>query len=862
MPLPSPNLDDRRFDDLLEEARRVAERLQPQWDVRSPSDPGGILLECFSHLTDVMLYRLNRLPEKMHVELLRLIGTSLRPPAAARVTLQFSSEHELNSSVVIPRHTQVIADDVGPDGKPIIFSTAQEIVLSAQQLTATVHAYHCRWIAGELLGQSDGRPGQTYSLAQAPVIAPTVESSDDILIGVEITDDEVVGEQARLVEYNGVRYRVWREVPDFADPGDDPYLCLIDRFDGIVRFAHALRERDNDGRLDEREQALAAIPLSGRQIRAWYRHGGGPTGNVAAGRLTKFEPAIAGISVTNPTHAQGGRRAEDLPHAMRRGPHDMQALRRVVTARDYERLALSAGGIARAKAYAKSELWPQALPGTVAIHLVPDPTVALPADGSLPLSIIEIHQSSDLLAAIATRFDERRPIGTRIDVSWARYKSVAVKARVIANRDHDSTTVASEIRQRLHALIRPVATPDEEEWPFGRTLHASHVYGVMMRSPGVRYIEGQVQLLVDEAPDHTIGAIARDVVRTETWYAASEGQLFRSTNDGRGWERLLALPSGERVRRVIAHPERAGVLLIHTITDVDGVRHDRLHVGTDYGEQWQADTPLLDFTSEIEDCCWLPGDQELRVLAATDAGLYEVRPGRSPVKIRLVENGSSPIGFSAIAADRDATGRVIVLIAAQSAGGIWVSYDAGRAGTFTSLGLTGRVVRSLGIQRRGTARWCWAGFAAIGDTDGDGVARYDLNGPAGAWDSISNGWGGGTCTSFAFTENRVYAGTHHAGVLRLSLHELDPRWQTPIIGCGLPIRADSERLYPITDLAIDAGRDRLLVGTEQGLFEPIDGTAVFRSCGSRVFTDQVTIPETWLFCSGDHDIEVVSDHGQ
>lgn len=861
MPLPSPNLDDRRYADLLEEAQRVAERLQPDWDVRSPSDPGNILLECFAHLTDVMLYRLNRLPEKVNVELLRLIGVGLRPPEAARVSLRFTRDPGSNERIIIPRNTSISADENGPDGKPVIFSTAQEAILEADMVSIDISAYHCRWIAGELLGTSDGRPGQQFRIAQAPIIAPSVDAHDDVLIGVEVGEGDPLGEQARLVTWDQVTYRVWREVPDFADPDAEPHCCMIDRYDGTVRFAQALREIDDDGRFSERVSAIAGTPAAGRRIRAWYRTGGGPSGNVAAGRLTRIDPPLRGVSVTNPHHAQGGRTAEELAHALRRGPHELQAMRRVVTARDYERFTLQIGGIARAKAYAKAELWPQAVPGTVAVHLVPDPTVGVPPDGALPQEVIVQHQAPDVLTAIRTRLDDRRPIGTRVEISWARYKAVAIHARIIASRDHDANTVADDVRRRLYALIRPVPMGDEEAWPFGRTLHASHVYGVIMRSPGVRYIEGQVELHVAEAPDRAIGAIARDIMRAETWYASSHGQLFRSTNDGRGWERLLALPDGERVHRVLAHPLRAGVVLVHTSLTQDGSVRHRLHLGTDYGDVWAADSRLFDFTSEIEDVCWLPVEDDLRVLAATAAGLYDIRPGRSPVKVRISTAPGVPVGFSAIAADRDATGRIVVALAAQSAGGVWLSTTGGEADGFTNIGLAGRVIRCLGIQRRGTARFCWAGFAAIGDTDGDGVARFDLQGPMGTWEAFSERWTGGTCTAFAFNENRVYAGSHHAGVLKLSLNEREPRWQVPIIGCGLPIRADSERLYQITDLAIDAVRDRLMVGTEQGIYEPVDGSNVYRSCGSRVFTDQVTIPETWLFCSDRHVITVVNDHG-
>ena len=87
MPLVPPNLDDRRFDDLVAEAKRIIAQTCPEWTDLSPGDPGMVLVELFAHLTEVMLYRLNRLPDKAFVELLRLIGVRLQPPSAAGVTL-------------------------------------------------------------------------------------------------------------------------------------------------------------------------------------------------------------------------------------------------------------------------------------------------------------------------------------------------------------------------------------------------------------------------------------------------------------------------------------------------------------------------------------------------------------------------------------------------------------------------------------------------------------------------------------------------------------------------------------------------------------------------------------------------------
>ena len=43
--------------------RSVIRRSAPQWTDLSPGDPGMVLVEVFAYLTDLMIYRLNRVPE-------------------------------------------------------------------------------------------------------------------------------------------------------------------------------------------------------------------------------------------------------------------------------------------------------------------------------------------------------------------------------------------------------------------------------------------------------------------------------------------------------------------------------------------------------------------------------------------------------------------------------------------------------------------------------------------------------------------------------------------------------------------------------------------------------------------------------
>ncbi len=85
MPLQLPVLDDRTFEELLEEAKRRIPVHTPEWtnfDVES--DPGITLVQIFSFLTDSLLYRANRVPELNRLKFLELLDVPLQAAAAAR----------------------------------------------------------------------------------------------------------------------------------------------------------------------------------------------------------------------------------------------------------------------------------------------------------------------------------------------------------------------------------------------------------------------------------------------------------------------------------------------------------------------------------------------------------------------------------------------------------------------------------------------------------------------------------------------------------------------------------------------------------------------------------------------------------
>lgn len=89
MPIESPDLDDLRYSRILEELVRRIPVYAPEWTNHNDADPGIALLQLFAYLAEQVGYRLNRVPLKAEVELLKLLGIRLRPARAARSSVAF-----------------------------------------------------------------------------------------------------------------------------------------------------------------------------------------------------------------------------------------------------------------------------------------------------------------------------------------------------------------------------------------------------------------------------------------------------------------------------------------------------------------------------------------------------------------------------------------------------------------------------------------------------------------------------------------------------------------------------------------------------------------------------------------------------
>lgn len=151
MSLPAPNLDDRTFQSLVDDAKRMVQQRCPEWTDHNVSDPGVTLIETFAYMLDQVLWRLNRVPDRTYVKFLELIGLRLEPPNAARAPVTFWLTTERDDTVLVPGGTQVATRRT--DEEPVTFTTMADLPIVPCSL---------RWAAVEAGGaQVDQTPSLT-----------------------------------------------------------------------------------------------------------------------------------------------------------------------------------------------------------------------------------------------------------------------------------------------------------------------------------------------------------------------------------------------------------------------------------------------------------------------------------------------------------------------------------------------------------------------------------------------------------------------------------------------------------------------------------------------------------------------------
>ncbi|MFD7084602.1 putative baseplate assembly protein [Streptomyces sp. NPDC059918] len=376
-----------------------------------------------------------------------------------RVVLQLPARHE--TSVLEGRTAGWLRTRVVPAGEGVpSYATSPVITgLSAGVVGATADSVHAEVIEDDVLGTTEGTPGQRLVLSRSPVLLNVAEP---------------------VLETTGADGWVrWERVEHFADSGPDDLHYVLDPTAGTVAFGPMLREPDGTVRRH------GAVPERDVQVvMRSYATGGGRRGNVAAEAISALTSAVPFVTdVGNLSPSAGGTDGESLADLRERAPMLLRTRDRAVTAEDFEALARQAAPeIARVRCLPAGT--PGVATGTVKLLVVPAPP------GGARIRFEHLVPPQAMLERIAAHLEPRRLLGTSVVIEPPMYRAVTVIARVRARRGTDTDQVHEDVAAALYGFLDPIAGgPDGTGWPFGRPVQTGDLHARLHAVPGVDLVE-------------------------------------------------------------------------------------------------------------------------------------------------------------------------------------------------------------------------------------------------------------------------------------------------------------------------------------------------------------------------------------
>lgn len=141
MATPAPSIDPRSARDIAAQVQALLPVYAPAWkefDAASGTATGvsAALIGIFARFAELIVQRLNRVPEKNLLAYLDLLGAAPLPPQPAHVPLTFFMAAGSANDAVVPAGTRVAAPPGEGQSAPVIFETERELVVSSAVLDA------------------------------------------------------------------------------------------------------------------------------------------------------------------------------------------------------------------------------------------------------------------------------------------------------------------------------------------------------------------------------------------------------------------------------------------------------------------------------------------------------------------------------------------------------------------------------------------------------------------------------------------------------------------------------------------------------------------------------------------------------
>lgn len=343
--------------------------------------------------------------------------------------------------------------------------------------TNTVWASHAQTTTREVLGSSSGARGQVFQLSQLPVLeGQQLEIGEpEPPVGLELSELQADDGNDAVTPEGAIYWVRWHAVADFWASGPRDRHYTFDATTGTVTFGDGV--------------SGLVPPIGTSNVRASYRSGGGPTGNVAAGAISQLKTTVATVdSAVNHAPAVGGAPIEPASDMMSRASRMLRHRQRAITAHDFADLALeSSRAVARAVTLTPSFSpidW-QDLSHTHEINrdgqviVVIVPAAAQP--GQSP--------SLDLLAQVAAYLQARCTPGVQLQVIGPTWITTDIEVHVASTTIENSDATLAAVRDAITRFLDPVTGGDEGRgWPFGRRPHASDLLARTSAVPGVDHV--------------------------------------------------------------------------------------------------------------------------------------------------------------------------------------------------------------------------------------------------------------------------------------------------------------------------------------------------------------------------------------
>ena len=155
MPILLPNLDDRRWTDLVNEGRALIPIYAPEWTDQNTHDPGITLIELLAWFAEMDIFSLNRVTDRAKLKFLSLVGIHPEPPRAASTLLGMSLTN--GKPLALPQNIEFTALD--PFLQPTVFQTIDAVTVQGAALAAIqvkdasgFHDVSSRWSRGISFG--------------------------------------------------------------------------------------------------------------------------------------------------------------------------------------------------------------------------------------------------------------------------------------------------------------------------------------------------------------------------------------------------------------------------------------------------------------------------------------------------------------------------------------------------------------------------------------------------------------------------------------------------------------------------------------------------------------------------------------